>query len=256
VIPSTGTARARGGLWAVRGRAREEGLVLWFVATAALADPVAVLALGDGLVAAAPAEGAKASSVPGGWVPVLADCLQERAPQRFSVVDRVAAGETLATAHDKLAGARELGPDFIVVALGARELAGDPLEPAKLRGELDSLVADLRQKRIGPGRRPTVLLLSAVPPTLSQVAGSDPALQVHLDERAASWNQVLADEARTGDGVVHVDLLADWPRDGAARSALTVGGWSLSDQGHAKVAAAVCDALLAIAKKEPTPQPP
>jgi hypothetical protein len=223
---------------------REAG-VLWFVATAALADPAAVLAVGDGLVAAPAAEGSAASSVPGGWVPVLADCLQERAPQRFAVVDRVAAGETLASARQKLAGAKDVTPGYVVVALGARELAGETVDTKSLRQELDGFLADLRKH--GDGKhRPTVLLLSAVPPSLSQVAGSDPALQARLDERATAWNQVLADEARTGDGVVHVDLLADWPKDPTARAALTTSGWSLSDQGHARVAAAVCDAMLAI----------
>ncbi|MEQ1501497.1 MAG: hypothetical protein ABMB14_04660, partial [Myxococcota bacterium] len=50
--------------------------------------------------------------------------------------------------------------------------------------------------------------------------------------------------AKAADGVSHVNLLADWPKDGEARAALTVHGWALSDQGHARVAAAVCDAVL------------
>jgi hypothetical protein len=228
--------------------------VLWFPVTAALAEPAAVLALGDGLVAAppaapavAPAEAAAGSAVPGGWVPVLADCLEERAPQRFTVVDRVAGGETLASARAKLAGARELAPGFVVVALGARELAGEAVDPTALRSELDAFLADLRPKG-GKKPGPSVLLLSAVPPTLSQVAGSDPAQQDKVDGKAAAWNKVLGDVARAGEGIVHVDLLADWPKDTTGRAALTVGGWSLSDQGHARVAAAVCDAMLTAAK--------
>jgi hypothetical protein len=202
-------------------------------------------------------------------VPALADCLEERAPRRYTVVDRLQDGETLASAQRKYVGADaggeppdpaeaaalgEVHPALVVVGLGGRELAAEAFDVKALRGALGGFVTGLRPK----GRKPeaTVLLLSAVPPTLAQVEGADPALQEKLDRRAADWNGALADLARPGAGLVHVDLLRDWPKDPTSRAALTVNGWSLSDQGHARVAAAVCDAVLALpAEVPPSPTP-
>lgn len=212
-------------------------------------EPSAVVAIGNGLIAGHPssAEVSSSSSVPGGWVPVLADCLEERAPQRFSVVDRAVPAETVISARQRVAAVRDLSPGFVVVALGAQDLAAEP--PAgdlkRLKGELDDLVVEL----LGRGRRivrPTVLLLSMVPPALVD-APEDPEHPGtnKLDERIDAWNDALAQIARGKDGVVHVNLLADWPREPEARAALTHKGWTLSDQGYARVAAAVCDAILA-----------
>lgn len=250
----------------------------------ALADPLPVVAMGDGVVAGAPhrspgAEGSSASgsaatgsaaaegdpAVPGGWVTVLADCLEERAPQRFAVVDRGAPGDTVSAAKARIAGIRELGPAWVVVTLGSQELADEKVDPKRLGRELDALVDELRQK--GAGSPPNVLLVGVVPPTLSQeephdidLAATAPAAegaaappvvvdpakkQSAADARAVGWNKVLASIAAPGQGVVHLDLWSDWPKDGEQRSSLTANGWSLSDQGHAKVAASVCDAVLA-----------
>lgn len=230
--------------------------------------PAAVVAIGNGLVAGLPARGPvegavqpvrmaiPSPAVPGGWVPVLADCLEERAPQRFSVVDRAVSAETLVTARKRVPAVRELAPGFVVVTLGAQELAAGPVAPAdlkQLRGQLGDLVSDL----LGKGRkavRPTVLLLSMVPANLVQVgegAAADEQVDVHqqeVDGRIAAWNDALAQVAKGSDAVVHVNLLADWPREAEARARLTEGGWTLSDQGHARVAAAVCDAILAAAR--------
>lgn len=195
-----------------------------------------------------------AGSLPGGWVPVLADCLEERAPARYTVVDRAVPAETIATARDRVAAVRELTPAFVLVTLGGPELGDASTDLGKLRGQLVQLLGELAK---GRKSRPQILLLSTLPPTLSQAAppphaDEDPEsaarVQGQIDARAAAWNTTLGDVARTVDGVGHVNLLADWPTDPVARGALTELGWSLSDQGHARVAAAVCDAILAAQK--------
>jgi hypothetical protein len=76
------------------------------------------------------------------------------------------------------------------------------------------------------------------------VPESAPGLQAQLDGKVAAFDKLLADLAKADPAVVRLDLLADWPKDAEARGALTVGGWSLSDLGHARIAAAVCDAIL------------
>jgi hypothetical protein len=135
---------------------------------------------------------------------------------------------------------RELGAAWVVVTLGAQELADAATDPKRLGEELGALVGELK-----PRKGPKVLLVGLVPPTLSQVVGADAATQAGVDERTTEANRALAALAAGSEAVEHLDLWADWPREGAARAALTERGWSLSDQGHARVAAAVCDALLA-----------
>lgn len=257
---------------------------------AAASEAVAVVAMGDGVVAGAPGALSSESpaAIPGGWVTVLADCLQERAPQRFSVVDRAIAGDTVRSARDRIPGVRELAPAWVILALGAHELAGEHVDAKKLGKELEALVGELREKRTGV-EAPQVLLVGIVSPTLAQVAGPPPPAggvgaaspppdrsagdppggagdapadrgadappgrgaddpsptQAELDQRAAGWNRILTSIASPGQGIVHLDLWSDWPKDGPARGALTANGWSLSDQGHAKIAASVCDAVLA-----------
>ncbi|MEZ4236480.1 MAG: SGNH/GDSL hydrolase family protein [Myxococcota bacterium] len=231
-------------------------------------EPAAVVAIGDGVVAGfspapeavTPADTVEparmvTATVPGGWVPVLADCLEERAPQRFSVVDRAVTAETLVSARQRVSAVRDLSPGFVVVTLGAQELnsgEGQPADLKQLRGELDDLVGDL----VGKGRkatRPMVLLLSMVPANLAQggVTGEAEAVETQqreVDTRIGSWNDALSQVAKGNDLVTHVNLLADWPAQPDARAALTERGWTLSDQGHARVAAAVCDAILAAAR--------
>lgn len=233
----------------------------------ALAEPQPVVAMGDGVVAGSPhraplapamsSDGSAQSvapaaegdaAVPGGWVTVLADCLQERAPERFAVVDRATPGDTVGAAQARLAGVRELAPAWVILTLGAQELADERVDAKKLGKELDALVDELREKGEGgePARPPNVLLVGMVPPTLAQADPSaEPEKQASIDGRTAGWNKVLASIAAPGQGVTHLDLWSDWPREGEPRAALTANGWSLSDQGHAKIAASVCDAVLA-----------
>ena len=220
-------------------------MIAWMFVSAALAQST-VVALGDGLVAGPPASGVHAAdTVPGGWVAVLADCLEERAPRAWTVIDRAVDGETARSALERAPSVRELDPDVIVIGVGAREVGDPSVEPATFRADMETLVGELRR-----GKDRGVLIVGLVPPMLAQVPPGSPALaslidQTAADRRTEQWNATLADVARKTVGVSHVDLLADWPRDERARGALTDAAWRLTDQGHARVAAAVCDAIVA-----------
>jgi hypothetical protein len=220
--------------------------VWWLASALALAEtppepqtPVmaAVVAMGDGLVAGPPAS--EAPPVAGGWVPSLADCLEERAPGRFSVIDRAVTGETAASARKRVREVVGLTPAMVVVTLGAQELADPDATAEALTVSLRDLVGALHKRDT-----PRVLLVGMVPPTLTQTAYADRERQVKADARTTEWNASVAALAEQLPAVQHVDLWADWPRD-AARAELTRQGWSLSEQGHARVAAAICDAVLA-----------
>lgn len=191
--------------------------MLLFVVSVAWADPATVLAVGDGIIAAPPTA-SPAPTVPGGWVPVLADCLAERSPQKFTVVDRATPGETVASARGRAAEAVELSPALIVVALGAREVAAGA---APTRASVQALVTELRA--------PRVLLLPALAP---------PGASAAIEARVEAYDKVLAEVA--GAELVPIE----WPKDSAARGLLAIGG-SLTDPGHARVAAAVCERILA-----------
>ena len=140
---------------------------------------------------------------------------------------------------------RELGAAWVILTLGARELADPAAEAPAIRADVEGLVAELRK---GRKARPEVLLVGLVPPSLDQAEGSNPEEQQAIDARTEAWNRSLGELASGNDAVTLVDPWADWPRDPATRGALTVGGFSLSDQGQARVAAAVCDVLLASAR--------
>jgi hypothetical protein len=219
-------------------------LVHLLITAALAADPLTLVTLGGGVVMGPPAPApapvpapsitAAPDPAPGGWVPVLADCLQERAPQRFTVIDRASLGATVAQIRTHLAEVRALGPAWVVITLGGAEVG----EQGGVRAELEGFVAE-----VGVGR---VVLVGLVPVT---VTGAEPAAQASVDERVAKWNKVL-DEVATrvagqGAAVVHVDLWSQWPKDAAGRAALSTRSGALTDQGLARVAAAVCDVVLA-----------
>lgn len=214
---------------------------MWMVLAAALAwagdAPLSVVAMGDGPVAGPPASATPPAA--GGWVPSLADCLEERAPGRFAVVDRAATGETARSARRTARDIAALTPRIVLVTLGAQELGDPDATPEGLTGDLREVVQALHRRD-----RPRVVLVGLVPPTLAQTDQGDAERQARADARTAAWNQAVAGLAAELDAVDHVDLWADWPHD-ESRSALTQRGWSLSDQGHARVAAAVCDAVMA-----------
>lgn len=176
-------------------------------------------------------------TVPSGWVAVLADCLEERAPRAWTVVDRAALGDSPTAVRERVGSLRELGPRVVVLGVGAREVGRAGADVDAFRDEVTRIVGELRQVRPPPG----VLLLGLVPPTAAQLPASDE--QAALDERARTYDAALRELARE-DGVHHLDLQRDWPAEPAARAALTVDGWRLTDQGHARVAATACDAIL------------
>lgn len=186
--------------------------MLFFAAVPAWAQSSIVLAVGDGLVAGS-------SGPSGAWVPALADCLEERAPHGYTVVDRVSADQTLASARAHAAEAKGLGASVVVLALGSREVAGE-WQAGPVRTALGALVADARGAR-------RILLVPPVPGTAAA-----PGL--------AAYDALLVDLAKADPAVERVDLLSTWPRDGA----MTQAG-ALSEQGSARVAAAVCAAVLA-----------
>jgi len=221
-------------------------MIPWLLALTALAAPQPIVAVGDGLVvgAEAPAATARASeaeegTVPGGWIAVLADCLEERTPGRFAVTDQSFPEATARTARQRAYQAIELQPALVLVGLGAQELSGPDPDRAAFREELAALLTDLRADAT-----PTVMLVGLVPPTVAQMADPKRLAQAEVDQRTSRWNAELASLADSLPGVVHVDLLQEWPREPERREKLTVDGTRLSDQGHARVAAMVCDAVV------------
>lgn len=214
----------------------EDAVIALLLAAIALAAPKPVVALGDGLVAGNPAVESPAG--PGGWVAALADCLEERQPGQWTVVDRTVPGDTAATALARVDAVQELSPGLVVVSVGARELADSQADPEGFRLQLGELVDALHAQEALP-----IMLVGMVPPTMDQL-GSRAGDQELVDARTTTWNQILAQVAESTPSATHLDLWTQWPRQGADRSALTVDGVHLSDQGHARVAAAVCDAVL------------
>ena len=213
---------------------------LWLFSQAIAGTPV--VALGDGLVVS-PAEAAGPGPSAGSWVAVLADCLDERSPAKYRVVDRVQSGETVRSALKKVEAIRALKPSVVVVGLGARELGQVKPDAVKFRRDLGRLVRDLRVD----DTTTDVLLVGMVSPVLAKDSTDQ---QSSVDEQASVWNVSLAELAAEDEGIQHVDLWASWPRTGADRSALTEQVWTLSDQGHARVATAICDALIDLSAEE------
>ncbi|MBW2253808.1 MAG: SGNH/GDSL hydrolase family protein [Deltaproteobacteria bacterium] len=218
-------------------------LIPWLLTLTAWAAPQPVVAMGDGLVVGTeiPATGAqtKEGTVPGGWVAVLADCLEERRPGRFAVTDQSTPDATAKTARQRVYQALELRPALVLVGLGAQELSGPDPDRAGFRDELAALLADLRVDPV-----PAVMLVGMVPPTVAQMPDPEGMAQADVDQRTSRWNGELAALAESLPGVTHVDLLQEWPQKADRRGRLTIDGTHLSDQGHARVAAMVCDAVV------------
>lgn len=187
----------------------------------ALADPLPVVAIGDGFVPpAAPAVAgsvsgaAKAADVPAtGWVAVLADCLEERAAGQFAVVDRAVPGETPTAALGRVPAVLALDPQLVLVGITSPRAD----EAAAWRAEIAALIGSLSPPV------PGVLLVAA-----ARIDG-DPA-----------YAAILTDLTGTTPGLVHVEL-SD-PASAEPTPLLSAG--ALSDQGHARVGAAVCDAVV------------
>lgn len=150
---------------------------------------------------------------PTGWVAVLADCLEERIPGRLEVISRGSVREV-----------RALEPALVIVGRSEQELA--PGEPR----EVGDLVAELHREP----PTPAVLVVALAPPTLSQAAVGEPAGE------APAGAAPEPDEPP----VAHVSLVRAWPLEPEVRARLTHAALHLSEQGHARVAAQVCDAVV------------
>lgn len=206
---------------------------IWLLSVAAWAQPAPLVLVGDGLVAGATTEAAAGArgQASGGWASVLADCLEERAPGRWAVVDRTVEAETARSAHAQVEAVRGLKPELVVVGVGAREAARADASPEGFRTELSGLVGALEEA--GAKR---VLLLGVLPS--GAAASAD-------DARLQAWNAAIAQVASSRSASrAYVDIWTDWPKAGEARAKLVDPNASLSHQGHARVAAAVCDAAV------------
>lgn len=192
---------------------------MWLWLSVALAvEPVPVVAVGDALTA--PSIPSPSSS-PGGWVAVLADCLEERAKGKYTVVDRAIAGQTPEQVRTGLATILDLKPGLVLVGVSPPK-GTDKAAVAAFQAQLEAIGHDVAGKGAG------TVLVGVVEP-------------VDADPR---WNDAVSQVAKDIPGVVHVDLVVDWPRDPVDRASLIRDGY-LSEQGHARVGAAVCDAVIA-----------
>ena len=188
-------------------------LALWL--SLAWASPTTVIAVGDGVVAAG-SPGAEAVS---GWVSGLADCLQEESPGNYTVVDRQGPAVSVEQVGGWIRGIQK--ERRVVVLLGAGWSEGRAaLDPS----QLTRLIKGLRALSRPPAE---VFVVSPVraPSSVSAAEGSG------LTALAQS------------PGVTLVDPSASLMQSGPG--AMWSEGPVLSAQGHAAVAATVCDALRA-----------
>ncbi len=184
---------------------------MWWWTAIAFAAPRPIVAVGEGLIADPPAAEARVEQVASvGWVAVLADCLEERRPGAFVVVDRSAGGERpVALAHSAPV-VRELAPALVVVGFGAEPTA-----------EITALLDTLRRED-----GPAVMLVGPLPPSIRREA-------------------VLALWTAAPLGAILVDPSVGWPTAPEERARLADADDRLSDPGHARIGAQVCDAVLA-----------
>ena len=207
---------------------------MWFLCWTVLAHATApVVAMGDGLVVAPPET---ATSVPAtlGWVPVLADCLNERAPGSFQMIDRVVPGETAQSARGRVTSVLELSPSVVIVGVGARELGVPEPDVGAFDQGLQALVDDLGSSASAPL---DVVLLGVVPPR-DETPDSTAAKAVE------AWNARMAQLAESRASVHFVDLWTKWPKLGEGRTSLLTSPHELSPAGHARVASHVCEVLV------------
>lgn len=127
---------------------------------AALAEPTAVVALGDVPIGSTDTA---TSDVPGGWVSVLGDCMEEWRPGTYRVIDRTVSGATVLSVQERVDEVRSLQPGVLVVSLGAAERSAGR-DAARAFGP--SLAATLDM--LGPEPHPVVLVGVLVPDDTSQ----------------------------------------------------------------------------------------
>lgn len=183
------------------------------VAFAAASAPIVVM--GDAFVAprepAGFGEGA-ATRVTAGWTAVAADCLEERARGKWSLVDRTVPGETVDTAAARVDALLESKPRIVILALAG---SGKPERLTELVAVVVAAGAELWL--IGPVGAGVGLVV-------------DPAFEAAV-------------VASLGPKVRRVDVMADWPVSPAERALLSDRVDALTDAGHARLGAAVCRAL-------------
>ncbi|MBN2800245.1 MAG: SGNH/GDSL hydrolase family protein [Deltaproteobacteria bacterium] len=196
---------------------------LWWMTALAFAAPAQVVALGDGPVMTPPGQVREAGEPV--WEMVMADCLQEKAAEPWTVLDRTQPGASPEVQVGRVAEVRGLSPRAVVTL----SVTG-PWDEARA-GEVSALLLSLS---VAGG--PSVFVVGPVAPAVAD--------QAPMDAQADRWNAGLAQLTGGMERVELVDLWADWPRSGPARAGLTLDGGRLSDQGHARVGAALCEALL------------
>ena len=187
----------------------------------ASAAPDSVVAVGDDIVGGAPT--VQGSDRGGGWVPVLADCLEERARERWTVRSLLRSGERTEAARLRVRAIREERPAVVVLALGGPETAVDDLDVTAVQAELGALISEIRMSS----------------PTRVVLAGLLPSGDEATRARIAQWNAGLARVAQERTEVDWVDLASPlW----SEASHITRGGL-LTAQGHALAGATLCDAI-------------
>ena len=206
-------------------------LTVWMTAMALAQQPIVVM--GSGLVRSSSESAAELPST-GTWVATLGDCLEESNPGSFRVVDRVGPTETVRSTARRMEELRELGPAAVVLAFGASDSQEAGPDDSRLRRELEKLLAQIRETTPDTA----LYLVDRVGPRMS-----DSAEQAAADAYVTTWNAMLASVTASSTSVQHIEVWAEWPREDESRTPLMTADGTLSDQGHARVGAAVCAAL-------------
>lgn len=197
---------------------------MWLLLTSLVfADPTTVVVVGD-VPMVAVGEGAPAvDAMPGGWVSVVGDCMDEWRPNDVVVVDRTVAGESALDLQQRVDDVRGLQPDILVVSLGATELRRTPTEPGPFVASL-SATLDM----MSPQEHPT-LVVGLLPGQTTVPVGL--------------WNQAIHEASAHQSNIAYVDLMAQWPVEAEKRAPLMGDEGALSPRGHAMVGAHVCRAI-------------
>lgn len=180
----------------------------WLMATLALAGPPSGEAGPERIVVV----GAPIAGSPPGWVAGLGDCLEERRPGAFQVLDRRDASTTWAGLSDMVAGLAEHHPSRVVVALPADD--SPELDAAVVTQALDALAEVSRQAwlivalPIRPDRRgPAYQELSALVDTREAVRILDPWKNPPISQASVGTPPWLAEDRVTPAGESRVASL-------------------------------------------------
>ena len=206
-----------------------------------LAEPLTVVAVGDVPLVTGAAVTAADDAMPGGWVSVVGDCLEESHPGEVVVIDRTLPGDTTLAVQQRIDDLRAMQPDVVVLSLGAPDAAHDPtaMDPfmVTLGATLDML---------GPSELHTVVV-GLVPGREAVAIGP--------------WNTGLETVTTERTSSTYVDLMAAWPSDPLKVGTYLLPDGSLSARGHAAVGARVCSSIEVLltapapVRAAPTPAP-